>query len=173
MNRRESLSRLLLTSGALATLPSWVYSWELNTLPPSNGVFSEKELALLRSVADTFIPAGQEIGALATGVDVFLASLFSQCYEPATQDAIRKQLAELEQLALTQFQKSFSECAQQDRETIVKARMTDANAAVRETMNLLKTETIRGFTTSKEVMTKYLKYKVIPGHYYGCVPVTP
>jgi hypothetical protein len=37
--------------------------------------------------------------------------------------------------------------------------------------DLMKSETIRGFSTSKEVMTKYLKYKVAPGHYHGCVDV--
>ena len=36
---------------------------------------------------------------------------------------------------------------------------------------LIKSETINGFNTSKEVMTKYFNYKVAPGHYYGCIDV--
>ena len=35
----------------------------------------------------------------------------------------------------------------------------------------MKSETIRGFNTSQQVMEKYLHYKVAPGHYHGCVNV--
>ena len=35
----------------------------------------------------------------------------------------------------------------------------------------MKSETIRGFNTSREVMLQYLNYKIVPGHYYGCVDV--
>jgi hypothetical protein len=38
--------------------------------------------------------------------------------------------------------------------------------------DLMKSETIRGYSTSREVMTNYLDYKVAPGHYYGCVDIT-
>jgi hypothetical protein len=37
--------------------------------------------------------------------------------------------------------------------------------------NIMKMETIRGFNTSKEVMLQHNKYKIAPGHYYGCVDV--
>jgi len=35
----------------------------------------------------------------------------------------------------------------------------------------MKSETIRGFNTSKEVMVGYHKFKLAPGHFYGCVDV--
>ena len=36
---------------------------------------------------------------------------------------------------------------------------------------LVKSETIRGFRTSREVMINYLQFKQVPGHYYGCADV--
>jgi hypothetical protein len=42
----------------------------------------------------------------------------------------------------------------------------------RETFGLIKSETIRGFRTSKVVMTEYLDYQVMPGHFYGCVEIS-
>jgi hypothetical protein len=44
-----------------------------------------------------------------------------------------------------------------------------ADKDTKDCFTLLKSETIRGFTTSQQVMEKYLNYKVAPGHYYGCV----
>jgi hypothetical protein len=38
--------------------------------------------------------------------------------------------------------------------------------------DLMKYETILGYSTSRDVMTNYLVYKVAPGHYYGCVDIT-
>jgi hypothetical protein len=35
----------------------------------------------------------------------------------------------------------------------------------------MKSETIRGFNTSQEVMQDYLHYQVAPGHYYGCIDI--
>ena len=43
--------------------------------------------------------------------------------------------------------------------------------SAKDFFNLIKSETINGFTTSKEVMLNYYHYKVAPGHYYGCVDV--
>jgi hypothetical protein len=36
---------------------------------------------------------------------------------------------------------------------------------------LIKGETIRGFRTSREVMLDFLDYKIVPGHYFGCVDI--
>jgi hypothetical protein len=45
------------------------------------------------------------------------------------------------------------------------------NKNEKDFFDLMKAETIRGFNTSREVMLKYLNYKIQPGHYYGCVDV--
>ena len=43
--------------------------------------------------------------------------------------------------------------------------------AKKEFFNLLRSETIRGFATSKEVMLNYNNYKIAPGYYHGCVSI--
>ena len=171
MNRRESLSHILVASGALIALPSWAKGWDLSGIPVTNGVFNEKEIALLTSVADTIIPAGNSIGALAVGVDKFLVGLFSRCYETPIQDSIKQVLAAVDAQALGQFNKSFADGNQPSCLLVVSQMLNNEDKSLKDAMNLIKSETIRGFTTSKEVMTTYLNYKVIPGHYYGCVPV--
>jgi hypothetical protein len=156
MDRRQSIKSLFLATGSLVALPSWADGWSaqnINHLPS----FNTTEQEILASVADTIIPQGNSIGALSVGVDKYLQKLIDNCYEKDVQDNIKKQLALLNE-------KKFSQQAQQDREKLLLESDKDF-------FNLMKSETIRGFSTSKEVMVQHLKYKIAPGHYHGCVDV--
>jgi len=64
---------------------------------------------------------------------------------------------------------AFSECNQNQREDLLLAFSTSENKSDKEFFDLMKAETIRGFSTSKEVMVKYLNYEIAPGRYHGCV----
>ena len=157
-------------SGGMLVLPAWASEWNTQELAhiPS---FSVAEQQVLASVADTIIPAGNSIGALSVGVDKFLQKLIDDCYDKEVQSNVKKQLAALDTAALTAHQQSFSSLDQSQRETLLLKLSTSSDKAEKDFFNLVKNETIRGFSTSKEVMLKYLKYQVAPGHYYGCVNV--
>lgn len=170
MKRRESLKVLLASSGALLTLPSWAQNWTLSDVSSHTSAFSPDHQLLLSSVADTIIPAGNSIGAIAVGVDKFLLKLIDDCHTPEMQDKIKSTLTSLEAQAQTQFKKSFPACDQKEREQLLNVVGNDG-ATGGEIIKLLKSETIRGFTTSREVLVDYYKYKTVPGHYYGCVDV--
>lgn len=163
MNRRQSLKSLFLATGSLVALPSWADGWTAHNIDHLSS-FNTTEQEILSSVADTLIPAGNSIGALSVGVDKFLQKLIDNCYEADVQANVKKQLAALEATAVSNFKKTFSQCSQQDREKL----LLDSD---KDFFNLMKSETIRGFNTSKEVMLQHLKYKIAPGHYYGCVDV--
>ncbi len=151
MNRRDSLKSLFLATGSLVALPAWAESWDLSHLSS----FTATEQEILSSVADTIIPFGNGFGALSVGVDKYLQKLIDNCYEKDVQDNVKKQLGILNE-------KKFSQLDQTDREKLLLESDKDF-------FNLMKSETIRGFNTSKEVMLQHLKYKIAPGHYYGCV----
>jgi hypothetical protein len=170
MKRRESLKVLLASSGALLTLPSWAQNWTLSDISSHTSTFSPDHQLLLTSVADTIIPAGNSIGAIAVGVDKFLLKLIDDCHRPEMQDKIKSTLTSLDAQAETQLRKSFLACDQKEREQLLIAVSNDG-ATGAEIIKLLKSETIRGFTTSREVLVDYYKYKTVPGHYYGCVDV--
>lgn len=163
---------MLVTSGALATLPAWATDWQRSELLPLFGSFSPQEQALLASVADTIIPAGNSIGALTVGVDQFLQKLIDNCYEKSVGDNVKTQLNALDQLSLRVHGKSFPSCEQLQRQDLLLGFSTSADKQQQEFFNLMKSETIRGFSTSREVMVGYQKFKQVPGHFYGCVDVT-
>lgn len=171
MNRRDTLKQLLLASGGLIALPSWASEWTAGDLLTHHSSFSFAEQETLAAVADTIIPAGDAIGALSVEVDKFLQKLFDKCYEKEVQDNVKQQLAGLETSARSAYNKSFAGCSQSERLELLTKLSSSENKNEKDFFNLIKSETIRGFSTSKEVMSKYLKYKIAPGHYYGCVDV--
>ena len=161
----------MITSGALISLPAWADGWSLDTLLPGQSSFNFEEQDLLTSVADTIIPDGNSIGAVSVGVDKFLQKLFRDCYETDVQTNIKDQLLKLDKNAQSAHGKAFPACDQKQREELLLKFSSSEDKAEKDFFNLVKSETIRGFNTSKEVMLNYLNYKVVPGHYYVCVDV--
>ena len=169
MDRRNAVKKLIVASGSLITLPFWMTGCSNGDKATHLSSFSIAEQELLAGVTDTIIPAGNAAGALAVGVDKFLQKLIDDCYEKQVQDNVKAQLKALETSAKTIYGKSFAKCTQLQRQELLLKLSVSANKAEKDFFTLMKSETIRGFKTSKEVMEKYLNYKVAPGYYYGCV----
>jgi len=172
MNRRTYLKALMAASGALVAFPAWAAEWSANDLRTNASSFTSLEQDILAAVTDAIIPAGDSPGALAVGVDVFLQKLIDDCYEKAVGDNVKAQLMVLENAAQQQSGKSFFLSDQALRQEILLKASTSDDKNARDFLELVKSETIRGFTTSKDVMLGYLHYKPIPGHFYGCVDIT-
>ena len=171
MDRRNALKNLLIASGSLIALPSWAKEWNIDSIRTQPSSFSPVQQQTLAAVADTIIPAGKSIGALSVGVDIFLQKLIDNCYDKEVQNNVRTQLDSLEAMGQHAFTKSFSNCDQHQREEFLQKLSLSEIQAEKDFFTLIKSETIRGFSTSKEVMVDRLHYKVAPGHYYGCVDV--
>lgn len=169
MDRREALKSLLAATGSLVALPAWAASWSKEDIHASWLVAGQQDT--LRAVTDTIIPAGNAVGAVTVGVDVFLQKLIATCYEKEIQDNVKQQLESLERASQGAGGKSFAEAPKELREALLTKLSNSDIKEEKDFFTLIKAETIRGFSTSKEVMTKYLDYKVVPGHYYGCVDV--
>jgi len=169
MNRRKVLKQLVIATGGLVTLPQWMISCGITDSNVHTTSFSSIEQQLLASVSDTIIPAGGSIGALSVGVDKYLQKIIDDCYEKDVQDNVKLQLNGLEKSAKTKFNKSFAECSQSQRQQLLLALSSSNVKTEKDFFTLIKSETIKGFTTSQKVMQDYLNYKVAPGHYYGCV----
>jgi hypothetical protein len=171
MNRRTTIKNLLAASGGLVALPSWAQNWsiaELTRLPSSLSATSQEILA---SVTDAIIPPGNSIGALSVGVDKFLQKLITNCYEKDVQENVKTQLAALDASARSSYGNAFSNCDQTQRQALLTKLAASEDKNEKDFFSLIKSETIRGFSTSREVMLQYLHYKILPGHFYGCVDV--
>ena len=171
MNRRIAVKKIVIASGSLITLPFWM-GCNSNDAPATHiSSFSVTEQEVLASVTDTIIPAGNAIGALSAGIDKYLQKLIDNCYEKEVQDNVKLQLNGLNTSAKNAYGKSFTKCDQKQREELLLKLSVSEKKQDKDFFTLIKSETINGFTTSKEVMLNYFHYKVAPGHYYGCVDV--
>lgn len=171
MDRRTSLKNLLVATGGFIALPAWAENWSMSELAKLPSKLSPVNQETLAAVADTIIPAGNSIGALSVGVDKFLEKLISNCYEKEVQDNVSRQLEALDSKAKKTNGVLFKECTQTQREALLIALSASESKEEKDFFDLMKSQTIRGFNTSREVMLQYLNYKIVPGHFYGCVDV--
>ncbi len=81
------------------------------------------------------------------------------------QDLIKNQLAKL-------GERKFCEATKEERESMLLGLDESENEDDVRFFALMKSQTIFGFTTVKEVMADYRGYKVAPGYYHGCVDVS-
>ena len=112
------------------------------------------------------------VGAISVGVDKYLQKLIDKCYEKRVQENVKTQLNSLDTNAQSVHGKSFTGCDQQQRQELLIKLSASSVKEEKDFFDLMKSETMRGFNTSKEVMTEYLNYKVFPGHYFGCCDVS-
>ncbi|HEV9037437.1 MAG TPA: gluconate 2-dehydrogenase subunit 3 family protein [Puia sp.] len=146
MKRRKAIKDLLVASGGALALPWWMEGCRTG----------EKGVGVLPVVVDTIVP-----GAVELGVDRYVDRMIADCYEQPVQENVRKQLAALEG-------KGFVSASKQQREAML-LELTEKDE--KDFFAVIKSETIRGYTTSQKVMEEYFHYKVAPGVYSGCVPV--
>lgn len=169
MKRREALKTLGFAAAGLVALPAWARGWNPQEIALSSSSFSMNEQAILSSVAGTIIPEKDGIGAIPLEVDKFLVRLFDECYEEDARANIKLQLNELNKKAQNSHNKSFSDCSQTQREELLLTFSDSENESEKRFFGLVKSETIRGFRTSKVVMQDYHGYRVVPGRYNGNV----
>lgn len=175
MNRRKSLQLIGGSAIGVAGLAFADWKWQILDQLTHTGFFTLYEEQTISAIADTIIPEGlppilpnpdsRRIGALSTGTDQYLKKVLEHCYEKEDQDLIKTQLTALEK-------KGFLKAEKQDREAILMALSVSKNEDEKEFFEVMKSETITGFTTVKEVMVDYRKYQVAPGFYNGCADAT-
>ncbi|WP_373493851.1 gluconate 2-dehydrogenase subunit 3 family protein [Aquiflexum sp.] len=182
MDRRKSLKILGGTAAGIAGLVLVDWKWQLVDQLSHKGFFTLREVEMISAIVDTIIPAGlppivptlsaRPIGALSTGTDKYLMKVFEHCYEKETQDMIKSQLALLSEKTKKELGKSFDKAPQEEREKLLLSLAESDNEDEKKFFDLMKSQTITGFTTVKEVMVDYRGYQVAPGFYKGCVEVT-
>jgi hypothetical protein len=151
------------------------WKWQIIDQLTHEGFFSLKEEQTIRAISDTIIPEGlppilpsadaKPIGALSTGTHDYINKVIAQCYEPKDQELVKKELQKL-------INQDFLKLDRQAREKSLLNLESSEIESEATFFKVMKSETITGFTTVKEVMVNYRNYQVAPGFYNGCAEVT-
>ena len=169
MNRRDTLKKMLWSSGSLISLPGWAHDWKLDEITLIDTHFKRAHTNVLGAVVDAILPTSNEgLGGLSIGVDQYLQKLFQQCFEEEVSENLRFQLENLNKKAQNLHGHTFDLCDFVQRQAILQSMEISEDDNERAFFDLVKSQAIRGFQTSREVMTHFYKYRLAPGFYDGC-----
>lgn len=171
MQRRTSLKLLGAAGAGIAGLALVDWKWQILDRLTHAGFFTYDQERLITSLAETLIPEGipggsgaAPIGALSTGTDQFLIKFFEKCLEKEEQEILTQELKVLQK-------RGFAALTKQEREAILGEYSETEDQNQKKFYELIRANTIFGFTTAREVMVDHLGYQVAPGFYSGCVEV--
>ena len=171
MQRRTSLKLLGAAGAGIAGLALVDWKWQILDRLTHAGFFTYDQERLITSLAETLIPEGipgrsgaAPIGALSTGTDQFLIKFFEKCLEKEEQEILIQELKVLQK-------RGFTVLTKQEREAILGEYSETEDQNQKKFYELIRANTIFGFTTAREVMVDHLGYQVAPGFYSGCVEV--
>ncbi|WP_080056231.1 gluconate 2-dehydrogenase subunit 3 family protein [Spirosoma aerolatum] len=158
--------------GGLISLPAWANGWTAESVRSVQPFISAEQTELLAEMVETIIPATDTPGAKALNVHQFVQKMVADCYDKSAQDRFKNGLESLDSWAQKSFGKPFSQGDVAQRTGLMTQLSKSADSAQKDFYGLVKGLTIRGYMTSEYVMTNLTHYQFIPGHYYGCVPVS-
>jgi hypothetical protein len=174
MNRRSGIKTLLIISAGAAFLPSCLQEKKKSSLFLKNIKIDDKEEELLSELSETIIPKTDTPGAKDVSAHLFAIMMIDDCFPPDGRDKFKKGLNEFEELSKKKFGNSFTNCTPAQRTELIQSienkNVIPENAGF--FYNTMKRLTIQAFISSEYYLTKVQVYKLVPGKYYGCVPVT-
>jgi hypothetical protein len=183
MKRRKAIGRIILTGlggGALFSGYKW-YDW--NKSPDIS--YAEQHKELITELAETIIPATDTPGAREAATGDFIVTMVRDCTDRMSANKFIDGLKELQDYCLNRFNKPYTQCAATDKEAVLRhfeEKGKPFNGIIGKAQNAflgksffttLKEYTVEGYCTSEAGATKGLDYLFIPGHFQGCIPMTP
>ncbi len=198
MNRRDLIKQIAILTGA-AVIGADLFLSGCKTSTAGKIVLNETNLKLLAEIAETIIPKTDTPGAKEAKVAEFMNTIVSDCYATTHQQAFTDGLKTLEEKCKKVNGKSFIDSdAKQRHDFLVtlekeakefNIKVDDENKKARETAKQkswkddvdfvstprhyytsIKQLTLWGYFSSKEGMTKALRYNPVPGKYDGSDP---
>ncbi len=173
MDRRSSIKTLFILSAGTALLPSCLQEEKKPSVSVRNYKISGTDEDLVSSVSDTIIPGGKTPGAKDVGAYQFALMMVDDCYSPEQQEQFTKGLKEFNEFSKKKINKSFATATPGERNEVLQSieSKKDVPENVAFFYNTMKGLTTEAFTQSQYYLTKVHMYELVPGKFYGCVPV--
>jgi hypothetical protein len=99
--------------------------------------------------------------------------MIDDCDAPADQDKFVKGLKEFQDFSRKKFDKSFVKCTPAEKGELLKS--IESGNTIPENVaffySTIKRLTVQAYSSSEYYLTKVHVYQLVPGKFYGCVPV--
>ena len=172
MNRRLAIRQILLLGGATIVLPSCNWSKEEISVKLNHLKIGNEQINLISEISESIIPATDTPGAKALNIHRYVLRIVDDCFPKDEQKIFESGLKEMEQFTDKNIGKLFNESNQDQRIEILKQIEAGSGVSteLKSFVNSVKALTIEGYSTSEFAMTKRkVPYKLVPGHFNGCV----
>lgn len=175
MNRRTVIKQLALAGGAVLLIPSCMQHDKAKaSVHLKNIEINGDGEKLLASLSETMIPKSNTPGANDIGAHLFALKMVDDCFKKDEQQKFMQGLKAFDAATKKQFSNSFPELSDVDKGKLL--HDLEGKKTGEDNLNYfysaLKKLTIKAYTTSEFYLTHIQIYTLVPGHYYGCVPVT-
>jgi len=158
MDRRQVIRHFLVVGAGLAFMPSCVYKEGKVSIQLKSIQINPDQESFLKHLADAIIPPTDTPGAAELGSHLFALKMVDDCFEKQEQSRFIAGLKKLQ--GKEPDPADLMSAAEQEKDE-------DALAFLKAYRRLV----IQGYTQSEYVLTNLLPYQLVPGKYYGCVPV--
>lgn len=174
ITRREAIRNCFVITVSAALVPSCLQEKSKPVIAYKHLSIDGKEEKLISEVSETIIPATDTPGSKDTYTHLFVLKMLDDCYTPDEQKQFIKGMKEFDKLSQKKFDKSFIDCNVLQREELVRNNINskDASEDVSAFFKIMKKLTVQGYMTSKYYLTNVEVYKLVPGKFQGCIPVT-
>lgn len=174
ITRREAIKNCFVITVGAALVPSCMQEKSKAGITYKHLSIGGNEEKLISEVSETIIPATDTPGAKDTYTHLFVLKMLDDCYTSDEQEQFINGMKEFDKLAKKKFDKSFVKCDVLQREELIKNNINskDVSEDVSAFFKIMKKLTVQGYTTSKYYLTNVQIYKLVPGKFYGCIPVT-
>lgn len=174
MDRRSSIKTLMVISAGAALIPSCLQEDKKASSVYKKIKVSKDDENLVAEIGETIIPKTDTTGAKDVSAHLFALMMIDDCYEPEKQAQFEKGLNAFRDVVNKKYNKSFIALTSAEKLQALQAMNDDKNAPEDAVFfyNTVKRLTLQAYTSSEYFLTKVQVYKLVPGKFYGCVPVT-
>jgi Gluconate 2-dehydrogenase subunit 3 len=173
MDRRTTIKTLVIVSAGAALLPACLQENKKPLITLKNFNLTGDQEDMVASLCEAIIPKTDTPGAKDVGAPQFVLMMMDDCYAPDQQSQFAKGLYSFNNFAKKTFGHSFVDCSASEKDSLLssaekKSQLDpDAQFFYRNTKRL----TLEAFTVSEYYLTRVQVYQLVPGKFYGCVPV--
>src|SRR3954451_9453177 len=174
ITRRDAIKQCLIVTVGAALVPSCMQEKDKPAIAYKHLSIDGKDEKLITEVSETIIPVTDTPGAKDTYTHLFVLKMLDDCYTKDQQQQFLKGMKEFDRISEKKFDKSFLECNVLQREELVRNNINNKEVSgdVSAFFDIMKKLTVQGYMTSKYYLTDVQVYKLVPGKFHGCMPVT-
>ncbi len=176
ITRRDAIRNCFILSVSAAIIPSCLQEKTKPLLALKHITLDGNQQKLVSEFCETIIPKTDTPGAKDTSTDLFALKMLDDCTTKEEQTQFVKGMKAFDELSKKKFSNSFVDCTVQQRgellQSIIDNKNKEESGDAADFYKTMKKLTLQGYMTSQYYLTNVRVYKLVPGKYSGCIPVT-